>query len=421
MIALMIALAVMSSGCDAQGSAASSSTAAQAPGVAGVRLGVDVIQDSLPSVLVGRRVGLITNHTGRDSRGRSTIDILAADSGLTLVALYAPEHGLRGTAAEGATIASGRDAETGLPIHSLYGATRQPTPAMLEGVEALVFDIQDVGSRTYTYPYTMALGMRAAKEKGIPFVVLDRPDPVGGVVVEGGVLDSALASFVGMYPIALRHGMTVGELAGMFNDAFGIGANLTVVRMDGWRRDMWFDQTGLTWVAPSPNLPRLESAVSYPGTVFFEGINLSEGRGSDHPFEQTGSPWLRADTVVAEMERMGLAGVHFEAVTFTPATSAAKFPGQELHGVRIVVTDRDSYRPVDVVARLIDTIRRLHPADFRFTGNSESSPDIYWLDRLAGTRRLRQAMERGTLGELLDEWQRDAAGFDAARQRYLLY
>lgn len=417
---VLLALVVASSGCGAQGSS-SSEGAPPSSGAPTVKLGVDVIQDSLPAVLAGRRVGLITNHTGRDSRGRSTIDVLAADSGVTLVALYAPEHGLRGTAAEGETIASGRDAETGLPIHSLYGATRQPTPAMLEGVEALVFDIQDVGSRTYTYPYTMALAMRAARETGIPFVVLDRPNPIGGEVVEGAPLDTALASFVGMYPIALRHGMTVGELARMFNDAFGIGSDLTVVRMEGWRRDMWFDQTGLAWVAPSPNLPRLESAVSYPGTVFFEGINLSEGRGSDHPFEQTGSPWLRADSVVAVMEGMGLPGVRFEAVTFTPASSAAKFPGQQLSGVRILVDDRDLYRPVEVVARLIDAIRRIHPAEFRFTGNSEANPDTYWIDRLAGTRGLRQAMARGTLDELLAAWRRGAADFGTARAPYLLY
>lgn len=423
LLLLLTTLAAIAPGCAAQGGSPrpAPATAVPAGSAPVVRLGVDVIQDALPAALAGRRVGLITNHTGRDSRGRSTIDVLAEEPGMQLVALFAPEHGIRGTAAEGERIASGRDAATGLPIHSLYGATRKPTVEMLRGVEALVFDIQDVGARTYTYPYTMALAMQAARERGIPFVVLDRPDPIGGVVVEGARLDTAFASFVGMYPIALRHGMTVGELAGMFNDAFGIGADLTVVRMEGWRRGMWFDQTGLPWVPPSPNLPRLESAVSYPGTVFFEGINLSEGRGSDHPFEQTGAPWLRADSVVAAMQSMRLPGVRFEAVEFTPAATAAKFPGQRLRGVRLVVTDRDAYRPVESVARLIDTIRRLHPAEFRFTGNSEAAPGIFWLDRLAGTDRLRRAMESGTLDAFLAEWRRGAAEFQVARGRYLLY
>ena len=386
-----------------------------------VQTGVDRLRDSLPAVLLGRRVGLITNHTGRDANGRSTIDVLASDSRLTLVALYGPEHGIRGTAAEGATVESGHDAATGLPIFSLYGATQKPTPQMLAGVQALVFDIQDVGARPYTYIYTMALAMQAAREQGIPFVVLDRPNPIGGSIVEGNRLDPAFASFVGMYPIAVRHGLTVGELARLFNREFAIGADLTVVPMEGWRRAMWFDETGLPFVAPSPNIPRLASAVSYPGTVFLEGTNLSEGRGTDHPFEQTGAPWLRADSVVRLMNGMALPGVHFESAEFTPAASAAKYGGVLLHGVRLVVTDRDAYRPVSTALRLIDTIRRVHPAEFRFTGNSAANPDLYWMDRLAGTDRLRKAMERGALEALLADWAAQAAGFDAARRPYELY
>lgn len=396
-----------------------STSGAAVPGP--VRTGVDRLAVALPPALQGRRVGLVTNHTGLDAEGRSTIDVMAADRRFTLVALYGPEHGIRGTAAPGEKVDSSRDLSTGLPIHSLYGATRKPTPAMLEGVEALVFDIQDVGARPYTYVYTMALAMQAAREKGIPFVVLDRPDPIGGTIVEGNLLDTAYASFVGMYPIPVRHGMTVGELARLFNEEFGIGAELTVVPMEGWKRGMWYDQTSLRWTPPSPNLPTLASAVSYPGTVFFEGINLSEGRGTDHPFEQTGAPWLRADRVVAEMDALGLPGVRFEAVTITASQSAQKFPGQTFPGVRLVVTDRDAYRPVSAALRLIDAIRRLHPGDFRFTGNSPASPDIYWIDRLAGTAELRRAMERGALDELLADWERQSASFTRARERFLLY
>lgn len=386
-----------------------------------VRTGVDMLATEMPAVLAGKRVGLVTNHTGMDATGRSTIDVMAADDRFELVALYGPEHGLRGTAAPGETVDSGRDSATGLPIHSLYGATRKPTAAMLEGVEVLVFDIQDVGSRTYTYVYTMALAMEAARDAGIPFVVLDRPNPIGGTIVEGNLLDTAYASFVGMYPMPVRHGMTVGELARLFNDSFGIGAALTVVPMQGWKRDMWFDETGLPWTPPSPNIPRLSSAISYPGTVFFEGINLSEGRGTDHPFEQTGASWLRADSVVAAMQALGLPGVRFEAVTITASAKAQVFPGQTFPGVRLVITDRDSYRPLDAALRLIDTIRRLHPEKFRFTGNSAKEPDMYWIDRLAGTNKLRLAMEQGTLDALLADWSRQASEFERSRGRFLLY
>ncbi len=286
-------------------------------------------------------MGLITNHTGANRAGTSGIDLLHRSPALELVALFGPEHGLRGTAAPGEKVASGRDERTGLPIHSLYGETQKPTPRMLEGVEALVFDIQDVGARQYTYVYTMALGMQAAKEKGIPFVVLDRPNPIGGTAVEGNLLDPKFASFVGMYSIPVRHGMTVGELARLFNREFGIGADLTVVRAEGWRRDAWWDETSLPWINPSPNIRRLEAAIHYPGTVFFEGTNLSEGRGTQLPFEHTGAPWLDAEAVAAEMNALRLPGVRFEAVRFAVEPTAAKFPGQTLPGVRLVLTDTD--------------------------------------------------------------------------------
>ncbi|HEX2092847.1 MAG TPA: DUF1343 domain-containing protein, partial [Longimicrobiaceae bacterium] len=245
-----------------------------------VRPGIEVFASSPPAALQGKRVGLITNHTGVDRAGTSSIDRLAAVPGITLVALFGPEHGIRGTAAPGEKVESGRDERTGLPVHSLYGQTRKPTPEMLRGIDALLFDIQDIGARPYTYVYTMALGMQAAAAARIPFVVLDRPNPIGGTAVEGNLLDTAFATFVGMYPIPVRHGMTAGELARLFNREFGIGADLTVIPVEGWRRDDWFDETGLPWLPPSPNIPRLESAIHYPGTVFFEGVNLSAGRGS---------------------------------------------------------------------------------------------------------------------------------------------
>jgi uncharacterized protein YbbC (DUF1343 family) len=386
-------------------------TAAPSPGV---RSGVDRLVNGTPPVLEEKRVGLITNHTGVTRDGRSTIDVLAAMDRLELVALFSPEHGIRGTAAPGERVASGVDERTGLPIHSLYGETRKPTPAMLRGVEALVFDIQDIGARPYTYIYTMALGMEAAREAGLPFVVLDRPNPINGVAVEGNLLEPAFATFVGMYPIPVRHGMTAGELARLFNRDFGIGADLTVIEVEGWRRGDWWDETALPWVNPSPNIRRLEAAIHYPGTVFFEGTNLSTGRGSAMPFEQIGAPWLRADEVVQSMNGLALPGVHFETVEFTPRNPGdGKFADTPVRGVRLVLTDREVYRPVAASLTLIATIRQLHPREFAW--------QVAHFDRLAGTDRLRHAIDRDGLAALLREWEAEAERFRRSREPFLLY
>jgi uncharacterized protein YbbC (DUF1343 family) len=379
-----------------------------------VRPGVEQLLDSVTAVLRGKRVGLITNHTGVDVRGTSIIDRIAALPELRLVALFAPEHGIRGTAADGVKISSSKDRKTGLPIFSLYGETRRPTPRMLNGIDALLFDMQDVGARPYTYISTMSLAMRAARAKGIPFVVLDRPNPIGGGLVEGGVLAPAFASFTGIHPIALRHGMTIGELARLFNDRFGIDASLVVVPIRGWTRDMWFDETGLPWINPSPNIRRLETAIHYPGTVFIEATNLSEGRGTDHPLEQAGAPWLRAGEVADSMNAMQLPGVRFEVVRFTPASTAAKYPRRPLNGVRFILTDRERYRPVRTALLFIDLVRRLHP-EFRWTERGAG------MDRLAGSDAMRRAIEAGRLTSALAEWERDAERFDAERRPFLLY
>jgi uncharacterized protein YbbC (DUF1343 family) len=401
-------LAVLLAGC-----AAAPPRAAPVPD-AGVRIGVDRLAGALPEALRGRRVGLITNHTGVARDGRSTIDVLAATPGVRLVALFSPEHGIRGTAAPGEHVASGVDERTGLPVHSLYGETRRPTPAMLEGVEALVFDIQDIGARAYTYIYTMALAMQAAAEHDLPFVVLDRPNPIGGEIVEGNLLEPAFATFVGMYPIPVRHGMTAGELALLFNREFGIGARLDVVRVEGWRRSTWGDATGQPWVNPSPNIRRLEAAIHYPGTVHFEGTNLSAGRGSEMPFEQVGAPWLDAAAVVERMNARALPGVRFEAVEFTPrAPGDGKFADERVQGVRLVVTDRERYRPVAASLLLIEEIARRHP--------DEISWHVSHFDRLAGTDRLRRAIERRELEPLLREWDAEAERFHRAREPFLLY
>ena len=246
----------------------------------------------------------------------------------------------------------------------------------------------------------------------MPFVVLDRPNPVGGAIVEGGILDPEFSTFVGIHPIASRHGMTVGELARLFNERFEIGADLRVVPLEGWSRRTWFDEAGLPWVNPSPNIRRLEAAIHYPGTVFLEGTNLSEGRGSDLPFEQTGAPWLRAESTASAMNALGLQGVRFDEVRFDVEPGAAKYPGETLPGVRLVVTDRAAYRPIAATLRLIDLVRRTHPEEFRW------SPS---LDRLAGTDELRLAMEAGELDGLLRRWEEEARRFESERLPYLLY
>lgn len=378
-----------------------------------IRPGVDVFLAEVPAALRGKRIGLIANHSAIDRVGRPAIDLIAEHKDLELVALFAPEHGIRGTAAAGDKIEDERDSKTGLPIYSLYKTEdRGPADSMLTNVDALVYDLQEVGGRTWTYVSTMALSMMAAKQRGIPFVVLDRPNPIGGEIVEGAPLDPKFKSFVGMYPIPARHGMTAGELATLFNTRFEIGANLIVIRAANWKRSMWFEDTGLTWVNPSPNLRSPNALKNYPGTVYFEGTNLTEGRGTERPFEQVGAPWLNAVQVARVMNATALPGVRFDAITMAVEPTAAKHRGLTIPGIRFVITDRNAYRPVRSALTLIDEIRRQHTGDFRWTAS---------IDRLAGTDRVRLAIEGGTLPALLDEWDRAAAAFQRETSAMRLY
>jgi len=378
-----------------------------------VRPGIEVFLADVPQEIRGKRVGLITNHAGIDRAGTADIDLIAAHKDLKLVALFAAEHGIRGTAAAGERIADDRDPKTGLPIVSLYQTEdRGPTAAMLENVDVLVYDLPEVGGRTWTYVSTMALSMQAAAKKKIPFVVLDRPNPIGGEIVEGALLDPAFKSFVGMYPIPARHGMTVGELATFFNKEFGIGVNLIVARAANWRRSQWFTDTGLPWRNPSPNLRSSAALNNYPGTVYFEGTNLTEGRGTDRPFEQIGAPWLDAAAVVKAMHELQLLGIRFEATSVDVERGAAKFPGRTIPAIRFIITDREAYRPVRTALLLIDMIRRQHPQDFAW-GKS--------IDRLTGSDKVRLAIDGGTLPALLKQWDREAADFREKRKPFLLY
>ncbi|MCY7380270.1 MAG: DUF1343 domain-containing protein [Gemmatimonadaceae bacterium] len=342
-----------------------------------------------------------------------SIDLIAQHRDLKLVALPAPEHGIRGTVMDGEQILDEVDPKTGIPIHSLYLAEdRGPTPDMLKDVDVLVYDLQEVGGRTWTYVSTMALSMQAAKRKGIPFVVLDRPNPIGGEIVEGALLDPKFKSFVGMYPIPARHGLTVGELAQLFNQKHGIGADLIVVRAANWRRSQWQDQTGLPWINPSPNLRSLAALSSYPGSVYFEGTNVTEGRGTDRPFEQVGAPWLNVVEVARVMNDKRLPGIRFEAITMPVLPTAAKHKGLTIPAIRFAITDRQAYRPVRTSLVLIDEIRRQHLNDFKWTGT---------IDRLTGSDKVRLAIEGGRLPALLEEWDREAAEFRESSKSFHMY
>jgi len=385
--------------------------AAAAPAV---RLGIEVLLTDSLRLVRGRRVGLITNHTGMDRDGRPDIDLLAGHPDVDLVALFAPEHGIRGTAQAGASVSAEVDGPTGLPIHSLYGDTYSPTPEMLAGLDALLFDIQDVGARYYTYVSTMALAMEAAGAAGIPFVVLDRPNPIRGDVVQGDVLDPAFATFVGMYPVPMRHGMTVAELARLYVGEFGIDVDLHVVPMQGWSRDMTFADTQLPWRAPSLNMPSLESALAYPGTCLFEGTPLSVGRGTDRAFQWVGAPWLDGDALAAALNAYGLGGVRFEPASFTPvAPGDGKFDGQLVHGVRLVVESSDFDAPRAAVAMLVEA-RRASGAQWGWLASH--------FDRLAGTDRLREGLDGGLgVEDLTAAWSGEVAAFERLRTPYLLY
>jgi uncharacterized protein YbbC (DUF1343 family) len=377
--------------------------------------GLDVLMRDGAASLAGRRVGLITNHTGVDRTGRTAIDLLHGDPAIDLVAIFSPEHGVTGRAEAGVHVQSGYDPGTGLPVHSLYGETRKPTAEMLRGIDVLVFDIQDIGTRYYTYVWTMAHSMEAAAEHGIDFVVLDRPNPIGGTLVQGNLVEPGYRTFVGLYPVPNRHGLTAGELARLVNEEHGIGARLDVVAMEGWRRGMWFDETGLPWVPPSPNMPTLESAAHYPGTCLFEGTNLSAGRGTPEAFRQVGAPWLDADEVARRLQALQLPGVLVEATTFTPENPGdGRYGGVAVRGLRYTVTDRELYDPVQTGIATLVEIRALHPDSLSFRESH--------FDRLAGTDRVRtMLLEGATAARIMDAWPAQLAGFTAARSRHLLY
>ncbi|WP_243834800.1 DUF1343 domain-containing protein [Exiguobacterium sp. AT1b] len=377
-----------------------------------VELGVDRLMEN-PEILKGKRVGLITNPTGINAERTSIVDLFDQSDDFELTALYGPEHGVRGDAQAGSTVSSYIDEVTGLPVYSLYGATKKPTPDMLEDVDVLVFDIQDVGTRYYTYIYTMAYAMEAAAENGIPFVVLDRPNPQGGLRVDGPVLDPDYASFIGLYPIPLKHGMTVGELAQLFNSEYHIQADLEVVKMKGWKRSMMYEDTGLPFVMPSPNMPTTDTVNVYPATGLFEGTNLSEGRGTTKPFQLIGAPYIQAHEYAKELNDLDLPGVAFRAASFTPTFS--KHAGKLTHGVEVYVTDPTRFESTKTGIAMIQTAHDLYPDDFEFLAND-------FITKLTGNAYVKDMiLEGASLDEILTKIEDERDAFLPIRKDYLMY
>ncbi|SDI71427.1 Uncharacterized conserved protein YbbC, DUF1343 family [Natribacillus halophilus] len=376
-----------------------------------LKLGIDVLLEDRIDELEDKNVGLITNPTGVDEDLNSIVDLLHEHEDVDLVSMFGPEHGVRGDAQAGDDVDKYIDEQTGLPVYSLYGDTQKPTPEMLEDVDVLLFDIQDVGARFYTYIYTMAYAMEAAGENDVEMMVLDRPNPLGGQDVAGPVLDPDYASFVGLYPIPLQHGMTVGELAQLFNEEFELDADLTVMEMEGWERGMKYDDTDLEWVLPSPNMPTFDTAVVYPGTTLIEGTNVSEGRGTTKPFETIGAPFIDGTALAEELNELDLPGVQFRAAYFTPMFS--KHEGELSGGIEIHVQDDEVYESLETGLHIVKTIHDNYPEDFEFDA---------FFDNLMGNSWVREEIENGTsVDEIIDNWQDDLEDFKQTRNDYLLY
>ena len=378
--------------------------------------GLTVLFRDKPHLIEERNIGLITNQTGIDENLRSNVNLFAECPKTRLMALFSPEHGLWGDHQDMLKVPSSTEEQHLIPIHSLYGETLQPTREMLEGIDTLVYDIQNVGVRYYTFITTMLLGMQAASENGVEFIVLDRPNPIGGDRLEGTVLEHGFKSFVGAHPIPIRHGMTIGELALLFNAELELDLQLEVVPMRGWRRDMWYDQTGLPWVPSSPSMPTLDSAILYPGTCLIEGTNLSEGRGTTKPFEWIGAPWIDADTWSETLNCMEPAGVRFRPVHFVPSHS--KYADEVCHGVGVHVMDRNLAMPLEVVLYLLSTVIETYPSHFEFL----ETDGTHFIDQLAGTDSLRLALkERRSPAEILQGWRSELDEFARRREPFLIY
>jgi uncharacterized protein YbbC (DUF1343 family) len=371
--------------------------------------GIDVLEEQNFSPLRGKRVGLVTNQTGEDSQGRRTIDVLARADGVKLVALFSPEHGIAGQL-DATNIANATDSATGLKIFSLYGDTRRPTDQMLQGLDALVFDIQGAGVRFYTFITTMGYCMEAAAKHNISFFVLDRPDPLGGEKIEGPMLDPSRISFVGYFRLPVVYAMTFGELAHMFATENKMGLDLHVISMKNWRRSQTFDQTGLTWIPPSPNLRTLTEAFLYPGVEILQAAGVSVGRGTDQPFEQLGAPWIHADVLLASLNSRQIPGVSFVDASFTPSDGLYK--GEACAGVKLAITDRDAFDSIRTGLEIADALHRLYPERFQVTK---------LMDLLASESTVDAIIRFEAPASIIASWKSDLEQFRAMRAKYLIY
>lgn len=387
-----------------------------------VQLGLERLLKEIPPAIKGARVGLISNQASVDHGYRHAADLLHQHPEIELRALFGPQHGIRGDVQDN-MIETGHsvDRKTGLPVRSLYSETREPTDAMLQDIDALIFDMQDVGCRIYTFVYTLANCMRAARRLGKRVVVCDRPNPINGVSVAGNILEPEYASFVGQFPLPTRHGMTVGELARMFNEHFNIGCNLEVIPMAGWKREFWHDETDAPWVLPSPNMPTLDAATVFPGTVHFEGTQVSEGRGTTRPFELIGAPYIDPDNYAEQLNGLGLAGVFFRSCVFQPTFQ--KYAGVSCGGVQIHVTDRDSFEPWIAGIAMVKLAYDMYEDDFRW----KEPPYEYVYDKnpfdvICGTAKIREAFEKGIeLNAIANETKAPLVEFKKSREAYLMY
>jgi uncharacterized protein YbbC (DUF1343 family) len=373
-----------------------------------VKTGLDVLEAQKFAPLRGKRVGIITNHTGLDAQGKSTVDLLTHAPGIQVVALFGPEHGLAGRLDE--NVSSGKDPATGLPVYSLYGENRRPTDEMLQGIDALVFDIQDAGVRFYTYTVTMGYCMEEAAKRHIAFYVLDRPNPIGGEIVEGPMLDADKTSFVAYYPLPVRYGLTIGELAQFFNSENHINADLHVIAMKNWHRNYFFESTGLRWVPPSPNLRTMKGAITYPGLEILQNAGVSVGRGTETPFEQFGAPWMDGDKVAAALNSAQLPGLKFVAQSFIPVSGL--YMGRRCGGVSIRIGDRNAVRAMRLGIEVAALLEKMYPRDF----------DVEKTITLLGNVETVQKLKDGVLaGEIGKSWLGSLAEFDQTRRRYFLY
>ena len=373
-----------------------------------VQVGLDVLESEKFAPLRGKHVGLITNHTGLDALGRSTVDLLSHAPGVQLVALFSPEHGLAGNNDE--RVASTKDAATGLPIYSLYAETRRPTDAMLQGIDTLVFDVQDAGVRFYTYTTTMAYCMEEAAKHNIAFYVLDRPNPLGGEVVEGPVLDADKTSFTGYYPLPVRYGLTIGELAQFLNTENHINCELHVIAMKNWHRNYFYESTGSRWVPPSPNLRTLKGSILYPGLEILQSAGVSVGRGTETPFEEFGAPWINGDEVATELNARHLPGLRFTGQPFIPVVGL--YGGQRCGGVAVRVTDKQAVRSMSMGIEIAAVLKKLYPTNF-------DPAKLLFL--VANADTIRQLQEGTSPEQIVASWSNQLNDFDTLRRKYYLY